>query len=670
MPFIERDLANAIRFLSIDAVEKAKSGHPGMPLGMADIASVLWRYYLKHNPKNSKWVNRDRFVLSNGHGSMLLYSLLHLTGYKVTIDDLKNFRKLNSATPGHPEYGCTDGVETTTGPLGQGFANAVGMAIAEKVLANYFNRENYKIVDHYTYCFVGDGCLMEGISHEVGSFAGTLGLEKLIVFWDDNKISIDGNVENWFSENTAERFSAYNWQVIADVDGHSIDAIKKAIDSARNEKSKPTIICLKTQIGYGSPNLAGSEKCHGSPLGNEEVSETRKALNWDYEPFFISDEIYKLWDAREQGEKLEATWNILFEGYQKEYPKLAKEFIRRIEGRLPDNFDDILKGGIEKINNDTKNVDVATRKGSKIILDFLSEYLPELIGGSSDLTDSNLTFHKNSKPISKNDFNGNYIHYGVREFAMAAIMNGISLHGGFVPYGGTFLVFADYAKSAIRMSALINKKIIYVLTHDSIGLGEDGPTHQPVEQLSMLRSIPNMTVWRPADIVETFFAWCDAVKRNTPCCIALTRQKVTTIEKSDIEISNIKKGAYIIFSTPKHDLKLDLNIIATGSEVNLAINVAKALQKINIFAQVVSMPSCNVFDEQDVEYKNKILPKKIKTVAIEAASSFCWYKYVGGDGLVVGLDSFGKSAPYQDLFANFGFTVEDIVHKIKKYYFS
>lgn len=659
-----RELANAIRFLSIDAVQRAKSGHPGAPMGMADIAEVLWRDFVRHNPLNPKWPNRDRVILSNGHASMLLYSVLHLTGYNVTIEDIKNFRQLGSKTPGHPEYGITEGVETTTGPLGQGLSNAVGMALAEKILAEQFNKGDLKIIDHYTYVLAGDGCLMEGISHEACSLAGTWGLGKLILLYDDNNISIDGHVDLWFSEDIKKRFESYGWHVICDVDGHDPDAIYKAIDEARKEVLRPSIICFKTTIGFGSPNLAGSEKTHGAPLGEDEVLKTRENLGWKYPPFEIPDHIYKAWDAREKGKELEHKWNEVFEKYKQRYPEDAKEFLRRINGDLPDDINNVFREIIEEFLGQDK--DVATRKASGMVLEKIGAKLPELIGGSADLSGSNNTKWSGSRPYSKNNVDANYLHFGVREFAMAGIMNGIALYGGFIPYGGTFLVFSDYMRNAMRLSALMEKRVIYVLTHDSIGVGEDGPTHQPIEHVSSLRLIPNLKVYRPCDIVETAVCWEMALNdKNSPSALILSRQglkkQLSTVE----QVEGAKKGAYILLKEEKSPP--EVIIIATGSEVNVSVEAAKDLNEEGIATRVVSMVCMEIFDEQDVAYKEEVLdPNASLTVAVEAGSTPIWYKYVGKDGLVIGIDEFGKSAPGKVLFEHFGFTKENIVKKIKE----
>jgi transketolase len=659
-----RELANAIRALSMDAVQKAKSGHPGAPMGMADIAEVLWNDYLQHNPANPEWADRDRFVLSNGHGSMLIYSLLHLTGYALTIDDLKNFRQLHSKTPGHPEYGYAPGVETTTGPLGQGITNAVGMAIAEKALAAQFNRDGHDIVDHYTYVFMGDGCMMEGISHEACSLAGTLGLGKLICFYDDNNISIDGEVRGshetpaWFTDDTPARFQAYGWHVIPKVDGHDADAIKKAVEEARNVTDKPTLICCRTIIGYGSPNKEGKEDCHGAPLGEDEIKLTREKLGWNHEPFVVPDDIYAGWNAKDKGGSAENTWNQKFSAYKAAYPDLAAEFERRMKGELPADWEAKATAFIAEVNS--KGETIASRKASQNTLNGFGPILPEFLGGSADLAGSNLTKWKGSKGVSKDDCNGNYLFYGVREFGMSAIMNGIALHKGFIPYGATFLMFSEYARNALRMAALMKIPSIFVYTHDSLGLGEDGPTHQPVEQTATLRLIPNMSVWRPADAVESAVAWKCAIERKTgPSCLIFSRQNLPHLARSEEQISNIARGGYIIHDsngTP------DAIIIATGSEVSLAVEAAKQAGNV----RVVSMPAVDVFEAQDAAYKESVLPAAVtKRVAVEAGVSDGWYKFVGLNGKVVGVDRFGESAPAGVLFKEYGFTVENVVATVK-----
>ncbi|PJE53301.1 transketolase [Marinomonas sp. BSi20584] len=653
-----KQLANAIRALSMDAVQKANSGHPGAPMGMADIAEVLWNDFLKHNPNNSKWVDRDRFVLSNGHGSMLIYSLLHLSGYKLPIEELKQFRQLHSKTPGHPEYGYTDGVETTTGPLGAGISNAVGMAIAEKTLAAQFNREGHSIVDHNTYCFLGDGCLMEGISHEASSLAGTLGLGKLVAFWDDNGISIDGHVEGWFTDNTPQRFEAYGWHVIADVDGHDPEAIKAAIEAAKAETTKPTLICCKTIIGFGSPNKSGSHDCHGAPLGDAEIAAAREFLGWPYAPFEIPADVYSGWDAKEAGSARETQWNAQFEAYKAAYPELAAEFERRvIKGELPADFEAKAQAFIQESQDKGENI--ASRKASQNAIGFFGAMLPELLGGSADLAGSNLTLWSGSKGI-QDDPAGNYIYYGVREFGMSGIMNGASLHGGFINYGATFMMFMEYARNAVRMSALMGIQNVFVYTHDSIGQGEDGPTHQPVEQLANLRMTPNMSVWRPCDAAETAVAWKAGIeRRDGPTSLVFSRQGLPAQSRDAEQLANVAKGAYILkdcAGTP------DLILIATGSEVGLAMDSAEALTAKGKNVRVVSMPSTNTFDAQDAAYKESVLPSSVtKRVAIEAAHTDYWYKYVGFEGAMVGMTTFGESAPGGDLLKYFGFTVDNVV---------
>lgn len=652
--------ANALRFLSMDTVQAANSGHPGAPMGMADMADVLWREFLRHNPKNPKFANRDRFVLSNGHASALLYSLLHLSGYNLSADDLKNFRQLHSKTPGHPEYGYTDGVETTTGPLGQGIANAVGMALAEKLLAAEFNRDGFAIVNHHTYVFLGDGCLMEGISHEVASLAGTLGLGKLIVLYDDNNISIDGKVDGWFTENIPQRFESYGWHVVPNVDGHNPDAIRAAIAAAQAETGKPSIICCKTLIGKGAATKEGSHKTHGAPLGAEEIAATRQHLGWPHAPFDIPAEIYAAWDATQKGEKLEAEWNTLFADYQTQYPELAAEFARRMAGRLPENFDRAIDAALSEIAQKAEKI--ATRKASQNCIEVLAKELPELVGGSADLTPSNLTDWSGSVSVTKNG-GGNYIHYGVREFGMAAIMNGMALHGGVKPFGATFLMFSEYARNALRMAALMKINPVFVFTHDSIGLGEDGPTHQPVEQTATLRLIPNMDVWRPCDTAESLIAWAEAVKASDhPSCLIFSRQNLPYIPRSTDTLNKICRGGYVIQEAAG---KAQAVIIATGSEVELALNAQKALAEQGIAVRVVSMPCTNVFDRQPAAYRAAVLPADLPKVAVEAGVSDGWYKYVGTHGKVVGLDRFGESAPADELFKLFGFTVENVVAAVK-----
>jgi len=659
-----QQLANAIRFLSMDSVQKAKSGHPGAPMGMADIAEVLWRDFLHHNPTNPQWANRDRFVLSNGHGSMLIYSLLHLSGYDVSIEDLKQFRQLHSKTPGHPEFGYTPGVETTTGPLGQGITNAVGMAIAEKTLAGQFNRDGHNIVDHHTYVFLGDGCLMEGISHEACSLAGTLGLGKLIAFYDDNNISIDGHVDGWFTDDTQKRFEAYGWQVIPAIDGHNPAQIIEAIKQAQAETNKPTLIICKTIIGFGSPNKSNSHDCHGAPLGDEEIALTRKALNWDYAPFEIPADIYAQWDAKSKGAELEKAWHEKFAAYAKAYPELAAEFTRRIEKKLPADWAKESQAFIAHLQANPASI--ASRKASQNAIEAYAKVLPELLGGSADLASSNLTLWSGSKPIrATQNVDGNYLNYGVREFGMAAIMNGIALHGGFIPYGATFLMFMEYAHNAIRMAALMKQRSLFVFTHDSIGLGEDGPTHQPVEQTSALRLIPNLNTWRPCDQVESAIAWKAAIERTDgPSALIFTRQNLAQMDRTSEQLANVARGAYVLkdcAGTP------DLIFIATGSEVELAVKAAEQLTAEGKKIRVVSMPSTNVFDKQDEAYREAVLPSAVtKRVAVEAGIADFWYKYVGFNGRIVGMHSFGESAPANQLFKLFGFTIDNVVAKAKE----
>ncbi len=654
-------LANAIRFLSADAVQKANSGHPGAPMGMAEMAEVLWTQFLNHNPANPKFYNRDRFVLSNGHASMILYSLLHLTGYNVSIDDLKNFRQLHSKTPGHPEYGYTDGVETTTGPLGQGIANAVGFALSEKLLAEEFNKDGLNIVDHHTYVFMGDGCLMEGVSHEACSLAGTLGLGKLVVLYDDNNISIDGKVDGWFTENIPERFEAYGWHVVPNVNGHDTAALKAAIEEARAETGKPSIICCKTLIGKGAATKEGSHKTHGAPLGAEELEATRKHLGWNYGPFEVPQEIYDAWNAKEKGAKLENEWNNLFAQYQAKFPAEAAEFIRRMDKKLPENFDAYVQTALQEVC--AKAEKIATRKASQNSIEILAEVLPEFVGGSADLTPSNLTDWSNSVSVKPHS-GGNYLHYGVREFGMAAIMNGLALHGGVKPFGATFLMFSEYARNALRMAALMKINPIFVFTHDSIGLGEDGPTHQPVEQTASLRLIPNMAVWRPCDTAESLVAWAEAAKAaDHPSCLIFSRQNLPFVERSEQQLADIQRGGYVIRAAEEGDAQAV--IIATGSEVELALNAQTVLAEQGVFVNVVSMPSTNVFDQQDAEYQNSVLPQNLPRVAVEAGVTDGWYKYVGLNGAVVGLDRFGESAPAELLFKEFGFTVDNVVEVVK-----
>ncbi len=652
-----RERANAIRALSMDAVQKANSGHPGAPMGMADIAEVLWRDHLKHSPTNPQWADRDRFVLSNGHGSMLIYSLLHLTGYDLSIDDLKNFRQLHSKTPGHPEFGYTAGVETTTGPLGQGIANAVGFALAEKVMAAQFNRPGHEIVDHNTYVFLGDGCMMEGISHEVCSLAGTLGLNKLIAFYDDNGISIDGEVHGWFTDDTPRRFEAYGWQVIRNVDGHDADEIQMSIETAR-KSDQPTLICCKTIIGFGSPNKQGKEESHGSALGEAEIALTREALGWTYGPFEIPAEIYAEWDAKQKGAEAETAWNQRFAAYEAEFPALAAEFKRRMAGELPADFAEKASAFIREVA--TKGETIASRKASQNCLNAFGPLLPELLGGSADLAGSNLTPWKGCKPVVAEDASGNYMYYGVREFGMSAIMNGVALHGGLIPYGATFLMFMEYARNAVRMSALMKQRVLYVFTHDSIGLGEDGPTHQPVEQLTSLRTTPNLDTWRPADTVESAVAWKHAIERKDgPSTLIFSRQNLPFHVRDNETEAAIARGGYILKNCAGEP---ELILIATGSEVSLAVQAADQLAEQGRQVRVVSMPCTTVFDAQDAAYKQLVLPVEVGArIAIEAAHADYWYKYVGLDGRIIGMTSYGESAPAGQLFEEFGFTVDNIL---------
>ncbi|EGR0940487.1 transketolase [Vibrio cholerae] len=658
-----KQLANAIRALSMDGVQKANSGHPGAPMGMADIAEVLWRSHLNHNPQNPNWADRDRFVLSNGHGSMLIYSLLHLSGYELSIDDLKNFRQLHSKTPGHPEYGYAPGIETTTGPLGQGITNAVGMAIAEKALAAQFNKPGHDIVDHFTYVFMGDGCLMEGISHEACSLAGTLGLGKLIAFWDDNGISIDGHVEGWFSDDTPKRFEAYGWHVIPAVDGHDADAINAAIEAAKAETSRPTLICTKTIIGFGSPNKAGSHDCHGAPLGNDEIKAAREFLGWEYAPFEIPADIYAAWDAKQAGASKEAAWDEKFAAYAKAYPAEAAEYKRRVAGELPANWEAATSEIIAELQANPANI--ASRKASQNALEAFGKLLPEFMGGSADLAPSNLTMWSGSKSLTAEDFSGNYIHYGVREFGMTAIINGIALHGGFVPYGATFLMFMEYARNAMRMAALMKVQNIQVYTHDSIGLGEDGPTHQPVEQIASLRMTPNMSTWRPCDQVESAVAWKLAIERkDAPSALIFSRQNLAQQPRSAEQVANIAKGGYILKDCAGQP---ELILIATGSEVELAVAAYEQLSAEGKAVRVVSMPSTDAFDKQDAAYREAVLPAAVtKRIAIEAGIADFWYKYVGFGGRIIGMTSFGESAPASELFKLFGFTTENVVKQAKE----
>jgi transketolase len=656
------ELANSIRALAMDAVEAARSGHPGMPMGMAEIAVALWKRHLRHNPANPAWANRDRFMLSNGHGSMLLYSLLHLTGYELPMEELKRFRQLGSKTPGHPEYGYAPGVETTTGPLGQGIANGVGMALAEKLLAAQFNRPGFDIVDHHTYVFMGDGCMMEGISHEVCSLAGTLGLGKLVAFYDDNGISIDsekGHIDHWYTDDVPKRFAGYGWQVIANVDGHDIEAVDRAIRKAKREKSRPTLICCKTVIAKGAPKKANTGAAHGAPLGAEEIAATRAAIGWPYAPFEIPQAVRDAWDAREAGQKAEKKWNRLFKKYAAQFPAEAAEFQRRIAGKLPADFEERVRSLLEELNGKAETI--ATRKASQNVLEVLKPALPELLGGSADLTGSNLTMVKASKVIAPGvQASGNHLFYGVREFGMCAMMNGISLHGGFIPYGGTFLVFSDYARNALRMAALMKIRVVYVFTHDSIGLGEDGPTHQPIEHAASLRLIPNMDVWRPCDTVESAAAWGFALaRRDGPTALLFSRQNLPFAPRASL--SDVARGGYVL--SDAEDAKA--LIIATGSEVQLALAAQKLLAAEGIPVRVVSMPSTSVFDRQPEDYRDSVLPKGLPRVAVEAGVTDFWRKYVGLDGAVVGIDRFGESAPAADLFKHFGFTPENVANAVR-----
>lgn len=656
-----KTLANAIRFLSMDAVQKANSGHPGAPMGMADIAEVLWRDYLKHNPTNPHWSDRDRFVLSNGHGSMLIYSLLHLTGYDVSMHDLKAFRQLHSKTPGHPEYGYTPGVETTTGPLGQGIANAVGFAVAEQTLAAQFNRPGHDIVDHHTYVFMGDGCMMEGISHEACSLAGTLKLGKLVAFYDDNGISIDGNVQGWFTDDTAKRFEAYGWHVVRGIDGHNPDQIKAAVEEAKAVTDKPSLLMCKTVIGFGSPKKAGTADAHGSPLGDAEIAATREALNWPYAPFEIPQEIYTEWDAKKAGAAAESEWDVKFAHYEKAFPELAREYRRRVNGELPAQWEADANAFIQNLQDNPASI--ASRKASQNALEAFGKVLPEFMGGSADLAPSNLTMWSGSAPINE-DKAGNYIHYGVREFGMSAIMNGIALHGGFIPYGATFLMFVEYARNAVRMAALMKIRSIFVYTHDSIGLGEDGPTHQPVEQIASLRVTPNMSTWRPCDQVESAVAWKYAIERkNGPTSLIFSRQNLAQQPRTAQQLADIEKGAYILKDCAGQP---DVILIATGSEVELAVKAYEQLTAEGRKARVVSMPSTDAFDKQDAAYRESVLPSAVTArVAVEAGIADYWFKYTGMQGAIVGMHSFGESAPAGQLFSEFGFTVENVVSQAK-----
>ncbi|MFA1562779.1 transketolase [Aliivibrio fischeri] len=651
-------LADTIRVLSMDAVQKAGSGHPGTPMGMADIAEVLWRDFLKHNPANPSWADRDRFILSNGHGSMLIYSLLHLTGYELSMEDIKSFRQLHSKTAGHPEYGYAPGIETTTGPLGQGITNGVGMALAEKVLAEQFNRPEHEVVDHHTYVFMGDGCMMEGISHEACSLAGTLGLGKLVAFWDDNGISIDGDVDGWFSDDTPKRFEAYGWHVIANVDGHNAEEIHQAISEAKAVTDKPTLICCKTIIGFGSPNKSASHDCHGAPLGADEVALVRKNLGWEQSEFEIPQDIYKAWDCKEKGINSESEWQKIFDAYQVAYPELAAEFTRRVTNQLPENWASFSQEFIQTLQANPQTI--ATRKASQNAIEAFGPLLPELLGGSADLTPSNLTNWSGSKAITAQDASGNYLSYGVREFAMSAMMNGITLHGGFIPYGGTFLMFMEYARNALRMAALMKQRSIFVYTHDSIGLGEDGPTHQPVEQIASLRLTPNMSTWRPCDQVEAAVAWKSAIERfDGPTALIFSRQNLVQFERDQQTLSNVAKGGYILSDCEGEP---ELIFIATGSEVSLAMEAKKQLS--NVRCRVVSMPATDVFDAQDEAYQQSVLPSQVtKRIAIEAGIRDYWFKYTGLQGDIIGMANFGESAPAEQLFEMFGFSVSNVVAK-------
>ncbi len=658
------ELANAIRALSMDAVQKANSGHPGAPMGMADIAEVLWRHHLSHNPTNPNWFNRDRFILSNGHGSMLIYSLLHLAGYDVSLDDIKNFRQMHSKTPGHPEYGYTPGVETTTGPLGQGLANSIGFALAEKMLAAEFNQPHLPLVDHYTYVFAGDGCLMEGISHEACSLAGSLGLGKLIVFYDDNGISIDGEVTGWFGDNTPKRFESYGWQVISSVDGHDAEAIEAAIQMAKANEDKPTLICCKTEIGFGSPNKAGKASSHGAPLGADEIALAKEKLGWSYGDFEVPESIYQAWDAKAAGQTAEDQWQAIWSTYQQQHPELAAEFERRLAGQLPAEFSEKMTAYIEEVQSKPEDFTMATRKASQLALNFMGPLLPELLGGSADLAGSNLTLWSGSKGVSAEDPAGNYIYYGVREFAMTAMANGMVLHGGFIPYTGTFLIFMEYARNAVRMASLMGLQQIMVYTHDSIGLGEDGPTHQPVEQISNLRHTPNLNVWRPADTVESLVAWQSAIEtQDKPSALIFTRQNTRQVSRDAEVLANVAKGGYAVNSVQDPQVIL----IATGSELELAMDAAEQLAQESIAARVVSMPCVELFEAQSAEYQASVLPASVTArVAVEAAQADYWYKFVGLNGAIVGMTSFGESAPAGELFKHFNITVDAVVEAAKQ----
>jgi transketolase len=658
-----RDMANAIRALAMDAVQAANSGHPGMPMGMAEIAVALWGRHLKHNPSNPGWADRDRFVLSNGHGSMLLYALLHLTGYDLPMDELRRFRQLGSKTPGHPEVGHTPGVETTTGPLGQGVSNAVGMAIAEKLLAAHFNRPGYDVVDHHSYVFLGDGCMMEGVSHEACSLAGTLGLGKLIAFYDDNGISIDsekGKIASWYTDDVPKRFAGYGWQVIANVDGHDVDAVDRAIRKAKREKSRPTLICCKTVIGKGAPNKANTGGVHGAPLGEAEVAATRAAIGWPHPPFEMPQAVSAAWDARAKGKRAERRWQKLFAAYEAAHPELAADFLRRMSGDLPRDFTERVDALVQEL--EAKAETVATRKASQIALEAIKPSLPELLGGSADLTGSNLTMVKASRVIGRED-GGNYLFYGVREFGMCAVMNGAALHGGFIPYGGTFLVFSDYARNALRMAALMKLRVVYVFTHDSIGLGEDGPTHQPIEHAATLRMIPGLDVWRPCDTVESALAWAAALeRRDGPTALLYSRQNVPFVTRAPATLASVRRGGYVLSEAQGAPRAV---LIATGSEVSLALEAQKKLAAEGVAVRVVSMPSSSVFDRQDAGYRAEVLPRGVPRVAVEAGVSAFWRKYVGLEGGVVGIDRFGESAPAGELFKHFGFTVENVADTVK-----
>ena len=655
----QSDPINALRFLSIDAVQKANSGHPGMPMGMAEIATALWKNHLQHNPLNPTWFNRDRFVLSNGHGSMLLYSLLHLTGYALSIDDIKDFRQLRSKTPGHPEYDLDTGIETTTGPLGQGIGNAVGMAISEKILAAEFNKEDIKPIDHYTYVFLGDGCLMEGVSHEACSFASTHNLGKLICFYDQNGISIDGEIENWFTDDSVKRFDGYGWQTIC-VDGHNVEDINEAIVKAKNETNKPSMIFCKTTIGFGSPNKSGTADVHGAPLGDEEIEKTRKALDWQYSPFEVPEDIYEFWNSKDSGNKVNANWDEIVKNYQEKYPDESIELLRRIKGQMPENFEENFKAFLDDCN--LNNPSMATRKASKACLDFFVKEMPELIGGSADLTPSNNTYSASSSTFSNKNPSGNHINYGVREFGMSAIMNGMVLHGGIKPYGATFLVFTDYARNAVRLSALMGLPNIFVYTHDSVALGEDGPTHQPIEHMVTLRSTPNLNNWRPADLVETAVAWKDAVSSTkTPTCLIFSRQGTSAITRTPEQLNSIQMGGYLL----KANENSDITIVASGSELQLALDASAELENDSINANVVSMPSLDIFLEQSEEFQNTIIDTSKPVLVVECGHPNSWYKILNRSDKVIGIESFGESAPGDVLLEHFGFTLENVVGTAK-----